>query len=350
MDGMNFENNPKILIVDDNHVNIMLLQKMLAIHNYTNIITTTDPYEVMELYDRNKPDLILLDLKMPGMDGFQVMQKLYEYDSNECIPIIMITAQDDKENRLKALDMGVRDFIGKPFDQTELIMRIRNTLNIKIRQNNMKVENIILQDKVVKGSRDLEIMQLDLIKRLLKAAEVRDNDTGNHINRIGMYSHQLAKLMGKDKLFCDRIIYASMMHDIGKIGIPDNILLKEGPLDFDEWEIMKQHTTKGAQILSGSNSDVLKMGEKIALSHHERWNGKGYPFCFSGEEIPIEGRITAICDVFDALISKRPYKEAWKIEKVFEEIKDQKGIHFDPEIAEIFLDNIEVFVKIRNDF
>lgn len=342
------DSSPKILIVDDNQVNIMILEKMLKINNYRNIITTNDPFQVLEIYKRNKPDLILLDLKMPGLDGFQVMEQLYKHDSRECIPIIMITAQNDKENRMKALELGVRDFIGKPFDQAELIMRIKNNLDIKIKQNKMRVENIILKDKVNEGTQVLEKMQLELIQRLLKAAEFRDSDTGEHINRIGMYAYELSNCLGMSKGFSDTIIYASMLHDIGKIGIPDNILLKKSELSKEEWEIMKDHTKKGAQILTGSNSEILKMGEVIATTHHERWNGEGYPYGISGEDIPIEGRITSICDVFDALFSERTYKKPWVIDQVIKEIKNERGKQFDPWITDVFLENINIFNEIRH--
>lgn len=341
---------PKILIVDDNPANIMLLEKMLKINNYNNLKTTTDSRQVLDIYKSFEPDLILLDLKMPYFDGFQIMEQLNEFEQNDFLPVIMITAQNERENKIKALDMGVREFVGKPFDQTEVIMRIRNILDIKLLHKKMKNRNQLLEDKVMQGTRDVERVQLELIQRLLRAAEFRDNNTGYHITRIGLYAFELAKLMGMSEEFCNRIMYSSMMHDIGKIGIPDNILLKNGPLNDEEWEIMKEHTTKGALILKGSSSDVIKMAETIALHHHEKWNGCGYPEGLSGENIPLEGRITAICDVFDALLSKRPYKEAWEIEKVSNEIQHCKGSHFDPSIARIFIENIDLFFKIKNDY
>lgn len=341
------KNNPKILIVDDNIVNIKILSKMLKLNNYTNIITTTNPCEVCELYEKQKPDLMLLDLKMPVCDGFHVMERLFEQEDRECTPIIMITAQDDKENRMKALEMGVRDFIGKPFDQNELIVRIKNTLKIKIRHNDIKKENKTLNNLIISKNQKIEMMQFELISRLVKAAESRDNNTGDHINRIGLYTRELSKMMGMDKDFIEKIEYASMMHDIGKIGIPDHILLKKGKLSQEEKFIMEEHTQKGAQLLSGSDSEILKMGEIIALTHHEMWNGEGYPNKISGEKIPVEGRITTICDVFDALMSSRPYKKAWNIDETYKEIEKEIGIRFDPEIAVVFLDNISRFYSIK---
>ena len=339
--------NAKILIVDDNSVNVLLLEKMLKMFGYKSIITSTDSREAIELYKNNQPDLLLLDLKMPYLDGFEVLEKLNEIKEDDYLPVIIITAQDDRENKLKALDLGAKDFIGKPFDNAEVMMRIKNLLEMRLLQKQVKINNRQLQNRVKDRTRQLEGLQIELIERLLRAAEFRDDDTGNHVTRIGAYAFELAKAVGFSSEFCDMLMYASMMHDMGKIGIPDSILLKPGKLDPEEWEKMKTHTDKGAEIMAGSSFEVIKLAEQIALCHHERWDGSGYPRGLRGEEIPIGGRVTAICDVFDALLSDRPYKKAWPLEEVIEEIKRSSGTHFDPELVKVFLENINIFIDIK---
>lgn len=349
MDSDYIEMGPKILIVDDNPSNVLLLQRMLRINNYTNIITTTDSRDVISLYLTNNPDLILLDLKMPYLDGFQVLEQLNQIKEDDFLPVIMVTAQNDKENRIKAFELGAKEFIGKPFDQSEVIMRIKNMLEIRLLHNKVREQNRRLEGKVIERTKELQDMQLELIQRLLRAAEFRDNATGNHITRIGLYAHELGVLLGLSKKHCEQLLHSSMMHDIGKIGIPDRILLKPAKLTPEEWEIMKLHTVKGSQILSGSSSEIIQMAEKIALTHHEKWDGTGYPHRLKGEEIPVESRITAICDVFDALLSVRPYKNMWELPDTIEEIRKSSGTHFDPLIANVFLDNLPIFIKIRSD-
>lgn len=338
----------KILIIDDNPSNVLLLEKMLKIFGFINVKSSTDSRVALDLYNSYKPDLILLDLKMPYLDGFEILEKLNEIKENDYLPVIIISAQDDKENRLKALKLGAKDFIGKPFDNAEIMMRIKNMLEIRLLQKQVNDNNKKLENRVVHRTRQLEGLQVELIERLLKAAEFRDNDTGNHVSRIGAYAFELGKLVGLSNEFCDMLMYASMMHDIGKIGIPDSILLKTDKLDKEEWETMKTHTEKGAQIMTGSSYEVIQLAEEIALYHHERWDGTGYPKGLKGEEIPVAGRITAICDVFDALLSDRPYKKAWPLEGVIEEIRKGKGSHFDPYLAQVFLDNVDIFVDIKD--
>lgn len=340
--------SPTILIIDDNSTNVLLLEKMLGIFGYNNIISSTDSREAIDLYKTYEPDLLLLDLKMPYLDGFQVLEKLNEIKEDDYIPVIIITAQDDKENRIKALKLGAKDFIGKPFDNAEVMMRIRNMLEIRLLQKQVKENNKHLKDRVKDRTRKLEGLQIELIERLLRAAEFRDNDTGNHVSRIGAYAFELGKLTGLSNEFCDMLMYASMMHDIGKIGIPDSILLKTDKLDKEEWETMKTHTDKGAEIMTESSFGVIQLAEEIALYHHERWDGTGYPKGLREDEIPIAGRITAICDVFDALLSDRPYKKAWPLEAVIKEIEKGRGTHFDPYLAQLFLDNIDMFIDIKD--
>lgn len=344
------QRKPRILIVDDNSTNILVLEKMLKIYGYDDIKTLTDSREVVETYISYSPDILLLDLKMPYLDGFQVLEQLNRVKMDDYIPVIVITAQSDKESRMKALKMGAKDFIVKPFDSAEIMMRIANMLEIRMLHNKVLENNKELEKRVKERTEELQNLQLELIQRLLRAAEFRDNDTGYHINRIGEYSSELGKAAGLNKDECYNLMHASMMHDVGKIAIPDNILLKPGKLDSEEWKIMKQHTVKGAELLSGSFSEILKLAEQIALTHHEKWDGSGYPNGISGEEIPLVGRITAICDVFDALLSKRPYKEPWELDKVIAEIKKGSDNHFDPNLVDLFLKNLDIFINIKNKF
>lgn len=340
----------KILIVDDSPTNVLLLEKLLRINHYENFRSLTDSRKVLKTYISYRPDLILLDLRMPFLDGFQVLEQLRamaDKDDTEYISVIVITAQNDQDTRLRALELGAKDYIEKPFNHTEVIMRIRNLLEIRLLHNQIKENNMFLVEKVRDRTEKFYLLQTELIDRLLRAAEFRDYNSGGHITRIGLYARELARALGLGYVQCELIKQASMMHDIGKIGIPDDILLKPGKLTADEWEIMKAHTVKGAEILKGSASEVINMAEEIALTHHEKWDGTGYPLGLKAEKIPLTGRITAVVDVFDALLSKRPYKEAWGIEEVVEEIKLGSGTHFDPEAAQMFLKNLPTFIEIK---
>lgn len=341
---------PKILIVDDNSVNILLLEKMLNMYGYNNIKTLTDSREVIPLYTLYKPDILLLDLKMPYLDGFQVLEQLNNIRKDDYLPVIVITAQNDKENCLKALKLGARDFIGKPFDTTEVMMRIANMLEIRLLHNKIQQNNKELENKVNERTLELQNLQFELLQRLLRAAEFRDADTGDHVARIGEYAAKLGELAGFNDRECFLLMHASMMHDIGKISVPDSILLKQDKLNADEWTIMKQHTIKGAELLAGSSSEIMQLAEKIALTHHEKWIGGGYPYGIKGDAIPIEGRIVAICDVFDALLSERPYKKAWDLQSTMKEIQNGCGTHFDPVLAELFINNINSFLHIKEKF
>lgn len=340
----------KLLIIDDKYSNVLLLEKMLKAYGYKNIKNSTDSREASNLYRQYNPDLLILDLRMPHIDGFQILDELNAMVKDDYVPVVVITAENDEQFRLKALEMGAKDFIVKPFQQAEVLMRIKNLLHIRMLHNEVLHQNRILEDRVNQRTKELENMQIEFMQRLLRAAEFRDDDTGNHIYRIGKYANEMAKILELDKEFGDMLLHASMMHDIGKIGIPDYILLKPGKLNEEEWEKMKTHTIRGAEILANSSSKIVQLAEQIALTHHEKWDGSGYPKGLKEEEIPLSGRITAICDVFDALISKRPYKREWTKEEVIQEIKNGAGKHFDPFLVSIFLENIETFIKIKQDY
>jgi len=338
--------NTKILIVDDEQANIALLEDVLENEGYTNFKSTADSRKALDLYKEFRPDLVLLDLNMPHLDGFQVMEQLSEVEKNSYAPVLVLTAQADRNTRLRALAAGARDYIEKPFDITEVVQRISNMLEIRLLHNQVRDQNQILEEKVRARTCELEETRQEAILRLGRAAEYRDNETGMHVIRMSRLSARLAKEIGLNYKECQLILQASPMHDVGKIGIPDEILLKPGKLNEKEWIIMKKHSEIGAEILSGSRSAIMKMAESIALTHQERWDGSGYPNNLKGEEIPLAGRIVAICDVFDALTSKRYYKEAYSVEKSMEIIEQGSGKDFEPYLVDTFKRTLPEMVRI----
>jgi putative two-component system response regulator len=340
----------KILIVDDEPGNIHVLERMLNSAGYHNITSTTDGRSTPGLYQSMHPDLILLDIRMPGFNGFDVMSALSALEKESYLPILVLTAQLDTETRLKAIKAGAKDFVNKPFIMEEMLARINNLLEVRMLHNSLHSDKKTLQTRVVESSQELRQYQVEIIHRLARAAEYRDNETGMHVIRISKLCERLARGMGLDDHECHLIRHASPMHDIGKIGIPDHILLKSGKLTAKEWGIMKTHADIGALILSGSESEFLQMAEVIAGSHHERWNGHGYPRGLKGEEIPLVSRIVAVCDVFDALTSDRPYKEAWSVENTVAEMKSQSGKLFDPNVLKTFMDLLPEMVDIVQQF
>ncbi|MCK5022621.1 MAG: two-component system response regulator [Candidatus Aenigmarchaeota archaeon] len=339
----------KILIVDDQPANVTLIEKMLDIDGYINVISTTDPTQVESIYLEQNSDLVLLDLNMPIMDGYQVLAKIREVDP-DYPPIIVLTAQSDRESRIKALDLGARDFLAKPFDRVELMTRIRNMLEVRIMTKAMKNQNIMLDGMVKERTKELNDTRLEVIRRLGRAAEYRDDMTGFHIIRMSRYSQLLALAVGMSEFEAEMLLNASPMHDIGKIGIPDHVLLKPGKLDAEEWTIMKTHVDIGVEILSGSDSELMDMASEVAQNHHEKWDGSGYPQAIAGEDIPLTGRVVAVADVFDALTTERPYKEAWPVEKAIEFLKEQSGKHFDPKLVEQFLGIMPDILNIRTEY
>ncbi len=328
--------NAKILIIDDEKANILLLEDILENEGYSHFTSTHDSRKALDLYKELRPDLVLLDLNMPYLDGFQVMEQLIELEKTSYAPILILTAQSNRNTRLRALAKGARDYIEKPFDVTEVTHRIANMLEIRLLHNQVRDQNLILEKKVRDRTCELEATQQEAVLRLGRAAEYRDNETGMHVIRMSRLSARLAQEIGLTDAECQLMLQASPMHDVGKIGIPDEILLKPGKLNEEEWVIMRKHPEIGAAILSGSQSAVMQMAEIIALTHQERWNGSGYPKGLKGEEIPLAGRIVAICDVFDALTSKRYYKEAYSVEKSMQIIEQGSGEDFEPHLVEAF--------------
>ncbi len=342
--------NARILIVDDLELNIKLLENLLAEAGYRQVYSTTDSRQVAQLYRELSPDLVILDLHMPHRNGFQVMEDLREIERDSYIPVLVLTGLPDHATRLRALEAGARDFLSKPFEHVEALTRIRNMIEVRLLHNEIREQNRILEEKVRQRTQQLRETQLEIVRRLGRAAEYRDNVTGMHVIRMSHYCAELARAIGWDEEACEMLLYASPMHDIGKIGIPDRILLKEGKLTPEEWEVMKSHATIGAELLSGSSSPLMQMAMEIALSHHEKWDGTGYPRGLKGQEIPLVGRIVALCDVFDALTTERPYKQAWSVEEVIAEIDRQSGKHFDPKLVEAFKSILPKILQIRERY
>lgn len=340
----------RILIVDDSSANVMLLESILHRDGYDNVQATTDPRVVTALHQRNIFDLILLDIRMPHMDGFDVMRALRDTTGEEYIPVLVLTAQTDDATRLQALELGAMDYLTKPFSRVEALHRIRNMLKVRTLYNIERWQAEVLEHRVRDRTRELNDTRLEVIRRLGRAGEYRDNETGFHVIRMSKSCQRLAGAMGLDEAQCDVILQASPMHDLGKIGIPDSILLKPGKLSADEWVVMKTHTTIGAQILGGNAFDIMQVARDIAMNHHERWDGGGYPNGVSGEDIPQAARIATVCDVFDALLSERPYKEPWSLEKTLEFMKAGAGTMFDPNILPRFLDVLDDIQEIRQSY
>lgn len=329
----------KILVVDDEAYNRKLLTKILTNAEY-NIRAATSGMEALAVIENDAPDAVLLDIMMPEMDGFEVTERLKKNKKTEHIPVILITALEDQESRTRGLAMGAEEFVSKPVNADEIRMRVRNLLRLKQASDIIKNHNRVLEKQVQKRTRQLESAFVETIFTLMRASEYRDDETGAHVRRISFYTQALAEALGMDAGFCKTIHYASPMHDVGKIGIPDSILLKPGGFEPAEWEIMKTHTTIGAQILADCASPYSRMGEEIALSHHEHWDGSGYPQGLKGEAIPLPARIMQICDVYDALRSRRPYKEPFDHETSVRIISKGDGRtdpkYFDPAVLAAF--------------
>ncbi|THF66613.1 response regulator [Pseudothauera nasutitermitis] len=343
------ENSP-ILIVDDEPANLKLLDKLLGGQGYTRLTCIEDPREVLPSYARQRPDLILLDINMPHLDGYQVMEQLRALDDPLLPPIVILTAEHGRGHLLKALAAGARDYLSKPFDRTELLMRVRNLLDARRAYRSTHEQKAILEEMVRLRTEEVVATRLQIVQRLGRAAEYRDNETGQHILRMSNIAALLAGRLGWSSAEVELMLHASPMHDIGKIGIPDAVLLKPGKLNDEEWEIMKRHPEIGAELLAGDDSSLLRLAREIALGHHEKWDGSGYPGGLSGSSIPQSARIAAVADVFDALTSARPYKEPWSIERAVAYMQEQAGRHFDPAIVEVFLSSLEDIQQIRERY
>jgi len=353
----------RILIVDDQQENLEVSKYYLNRAGYENIQVTDSPHDAIGLLRNKVFDIILLDLMMPDIDGFDVLKYSSSFRSNSG-PIIVVTARSDDDTKIKALKIiGVRDYISKPFLESELLLRVRNLLEMHIAQCQLKVQNQNM-DKILKEQnkdlidRNIQLREhnVDMLERIGLAAEFRDNETGFHVTRMSKYSQALGVKIGLKSFDTDLLLMTAPMHDVGKIGVPDSVLLKPGKLTPDEWCIMQKHPAIGARILSNRPSRIrsarrhsilIETGRLIALTHHERWDGKGYPRKIAGSDIPLFSRIVTIADVFDALTSDRPYKSAWTIDKTITTLKEGRETQFDPNILDAFIDDLPTILAIK---
>jgi len=339
----------RILLVDDEERNIRLLEVLLRAEGYSTM-SANNGLDALKVAAFAQPDLILLDIMMPGMDGFATVAELKANPLTQPVPVIMLTALDDRASKLRALEAGAEEFLTKPIDRADLSVRVRNLLRLKEYGDFLTDHNRILESQVVERTAQLEDAYRDTVFTLVRAAEHKDEETGHHVRRISYYCRTLSEAMDLPGDFHDAIFQASPMHDIGKIGIPDHVLLKPGSFNHDEWNIMRTHCALGASILASGTSPYTEMGAEIALNHHERWDGTGYPNGLKGEAIPIAARVMQICDVYDALRSRRPYKDALDHERAMNIIIEGDGRtrpeHFDPDVLSCFVTEAGRFAAI----
>lgn len=362
----------RILVIDDESVNIKVIQKYLQQAGYSYIRGITDPTFALAGIDIERPDVVLLDVMMPRVSGLELLSSIRANPTTAHLPVIILTASCDKETKLAVLERGATDFLAKPVDPCELGPRVRNALVVKKYHDSLRNYAQSMEDAVRHRTAELEASRRDVIYCLARAAEMRDDDTGHHVIRVGKYAAVIGRAMGLDEPTAEMLEQAAQLHDIGKIGIPDEILLKPGKLDPEQyermqrhvgfgqkiieplsqadWETLKHHVQIGQKVLDASRSPLLKMAGRIALTHHERWNGQGYPLGLAKEDIPLEGRITAVADVFDALSSKRPYKKAFPIDQCFQIIEADRGEHFDPAVVDAFLSQRQAIADIQLRF
>lgn len=328
----------KILIVDDDISNVELLENTLRISGYTWIKGITDPRGAITLFVEYQPDLVILDLNMPHISGFELLNMMKPLvEDDDFLPVLMITAEHGYDARRQALTSGASDYLTKPFVVDEVCVRIANMLRLRFHTTHLQDQLRLRTQEMEHYQLELKEAQLETIVRLAKAGEHRDDDTGRHTQRVGLLCSLLALSLGWPEHEVQLLHYAAPLHDVGKIGIPDSILLKPSTFTEVERKIMQRHAVIGADLLAGGHSDIIRLAERIASTHHERWDGEGYPLGLKGEEIDIAGRILAVVDVFDALTHDRPYKKAWSLAEALAEIKSQRGQHFDPEIVDHFL-------------
>jgi two-component system response regulator RpfG len=334
------------LIVDDQFISRNILEELVsAMDSQISAEAFASPIEALAWATSNTPDLVLTDYKMPMMDGIEFTRRLRVLHPD--VPVVMVTAMEDRTIRYQALEVGASDFLIKPVDHIECRARCRNLLDLHHHQQLIKDRAKWLEHKVAEATREIQSREQETLLRLAKAGEYRDEGTGNHVLRMAKYSGLIARTLDLPRQECDLIEIAAPMHDIGKIGVPDAVLLKPGKLDPDEWRIMQTHTLIGFEILKDSPSKYLRLGASIALGHHEKFDGSGYPERLRGTEIPQAARIVAVSDVFDALVTERPYKRAWSSDEAIEYIRKERGRHFDPDCADAFLSRMDDVLRIH---
>lgn len=323
-----------ILVIDDEDANLRLMRSMLRHAGYRNVTTLTDARLLEHHLAATPPDAVILDLHMPHRDGFAVIEALQPFVVAEHLPILVVSGDGSSAARHRALALGARDYLTKPFDLTELTLRVRNQLETRLLYQDVRKQNRALLEAVHGRTQELEHTRIEMIERLATAAEYRDDDTGRHTERVGTLAARLAGVLGLPAAETHLIQRAAPLHDVGKIGIPDALLRKAARLSAEEMAVMQTHTLIGANILSGSDATLLRVAEVIAVSHHERWDGHGYPYQLAGEEIPLPGRIVAVADAFDALTNDRPYRKALSLEASMQEIVAHRGTQFDPRVVD----------------
>lgn len=339
---------PTVLILDDQTISLMILEELIhSIDEAIQVECFSDPVKALEWAKYNAHDLVITDYKMPNMDGVEFTHWFRQIPACTDIPLVIITCMDDKSIRYQALEAGATDFLSKPIDHYECRARCRNLLQLRKQQVIIKDRARWLEQEITKKTNELEHREKETLLRLAKAGEFRDEETGDHVIRMSDYACLIAQSLDLDQNQCEVIRLAAPMHDIGKIGIPDQILLKPGKLTPQEWSIMKTHTRIGYDILRDSTSCYIQAGAVIAYGHHERYDGKGYPQGLAGADIPIEARIVAVADVFDALRSERPYKQAWSLDRTLNYLETQRGRHFDPDCVDAFLANMDQVLDVR---
>jgi putative two-component system response regulator len=326
----------RILVIDDDPASTTLLSGMLARWGYSDVIVLNDSSLAVALCQRSQPDLVLLDLHMPDPDGMALLGALPTETRGVPLPVLMLTADETREARREALEAGARDFVTKPFDGDEVALRVRNLLQTRGLSATLRRHRDELEQRVAQRTVELELARLETLERLALAAEFRDDDTGEHTRRVARTASQLAQALRVPTPDVERLSLAAPLHDVGKIAVPDAILLKPGKLTGAEYQVVQRHVLVGEEILRGSSSPVLQTAAEIALHHHERWDGRGYPAGLRGAETPLPARLVAVADVFDALTHQRPYKHAWPLDQAVTEIHDQSAGHFDPDVVAAF--------------
>ncbi len=357
-----------VMIVDDEPVNVKILKKYLTGAGYENFITTSDSTEALPLIVDRQPDVILLDVMMPDVNGLEILEAIRSKLDMQHTPVLILTAASDKDTKMTALMLGATDFLPKPVDPSELALRVRNALIVKAHQTHLENYSTMLEDQVRQRTIELQDSRREVIHVLACAAEYRDHETGNHVIRVGLYASAIAQQLGLPSDQVALLEQAAVLHDVGKIGIPDSILLKPAKLDDGEKAMMQNHCDYGLNILRGipanrdtaipgqespylsSQSPILQMAATISISHHEKWDGTGYPIGLSEDLIPIEGRITAVADVYDALSSDRPYKKAFSWDKCCQILEEGRGTHFDPAVLDAFFIRQDEILNIRNEY
>ncbi len=359
------------MIVDDEIANVLVARKLLERAGYNEFETTTDSTVALGLVQASNPDVVLLDINMPKVDGIEILRRIRGIEKFQHLPVLILTANSDSDVKLKCLELGATDFLVKPVDPMELAPRVRNALQIKTYQDRLQNHAAELEQKVQQRTHELELSRREIIYCLARAAELRDNDTGNHVIRVGRYAGIVARHLGFPETYVSDIELAAQLHDVGKIAVPDAVLLKPGNLEPEEFEVIKSHVKHGRQIIRPyaaseahimrghvdkavemlrDGSSLVRLAASIAQTHHERFDGSGYPIGLAGEDIPIEGRITAVADVYDALSSERPYKKALPRHKCFEILSEGRGSHFDPKVLDAFFSGSADIVKIQVEF